>query len=270
MTPMTPHSAKGGDVFFSTWTSGAANYPWNSATASATSSHSPSVATGITEMEMSNLRSISQIGEPPESSITGDASISDISGSDNTRIYSRHTSVSGSGVRSGIYARINRNSSNNVNNLSDGTAQSLKKESDYISILYNAVQRQGGNGSVESALSPYLKMMKRNGLRKSSSIQERNVISSNNLSQKEQDIYELPELIPKRQSVRHRSASMIRSSTRRSRSQSQSHGEVDFQVIIHRYLGAFFGSLMIIIYLFLCASDYIIIHYTYTGAVEGG
>ena len=80
MTPMTPHSAKGGDVFFSTWTSGAANYPWNSATASATSSHSPSVATGITEMDMSNLRSISQIGEPPESSITGDASISDIPG----------------------------------------------------------------------------------------------------------------------------------------------------------------------------------------------
>ena len=157
-----------------------------------------------------------------------------------------------------------------MNNLSDGTAQSLKKESDYISILYNAVQRQGGNGSVESALSPYLKMMKRNGLRKSPSIQERNVISSNNLSQNEQDIYELPELIPKRQSVRHRSASMIRSSTRRSRSQSQSHGDVDFQVIIQRYLGAVLGSLMIIFKPFLSTSDYIIIYYTDTGAVEGG
>ena len=33
-------------------------------------------------------------------------------------------------------------------------------ESDYISVLYNAVQRQGGRGSVETAISPYLRMMK--------------------------------------------------------------------------------------------------------------
>ena len=167
-------------MFFSSWANGATNYPWNSSAASATSSHSPSVDTRITEMEMSNLRSVSQIGEPPDSSITGDASLSDISGSDNTRIYSRHTSVSG--ARSGIYAKLNRVSKNNLNNLSDGMAQSLKKESDYISILYNAVQRQGGNGSVESAMSPYLKMMKCSVSRKASI--QRNVISSNNLSQK--------------------------------------------------------------------------------------
>ena len=225
---MTPHSMNGGDVFFSTWASASGKYPWNSSAASATSSHSPSVGTCITEMEMSNLRSVSQIGEPPDSSIAGDPTLSDISGSGNTRIYSRHTSVSG--ARSSIYAKINRTSNNNLNNLSDGVAQSLKKESDYISILYNAVQRQGGNGSVESAMSPYLKMMKGNsGPKKGSS--PKNVISSNNLSQKEQEIYDLPEATPKRQSVRHRNTSLIRSSTRRSRSQSHVNNEVDFQVV---------------------------------------
>ena len=227
LTPMTPLSAKGGDVFFSTWASGAANYPWNSSAASATSSHSPSVGVGITELDMSNLRSVSQIGEPPDSSVTGDASFSDISGSDNTRTYSRHTSVSG--VRSSAYAKINRISNNSLNRLSDGMAQSLKKESDYISILYNAVQRQGGNGSVESAMSPYLKMMKCSGSRKESG--KPNIISSNNISQKEQEIYDLPEMNTKRQSVRERGSSLVRPSTRRSRSKSHSNSEIDFQVL---------------------------------------
>ena len=85
MSPVTPHSIRGGDVFFSNWASGASSYPWNSSAASATSSHSPSVGTGITEIELSNLRSVSQIGEPPDASITGDASLSDISGSENTK-----------------------------------------------------------------------------------------------------------------------------------------------------------------------------------------
>ena len=230
MSPVTPHSTRGGDVFFSNWTSGTSNYPWNSSAASATSSHSPSVGTGITEIELSNLRSVSQIGEPPESSITGDASLSDISGSENQRIYSRHTSVSGVARSNNTYAQINRVSNNNINTLSDGMAQSLKKESDYISILYNAVQRQGGNGSVESAMSPYLKMMKSNRTRKPSV--QRNVISSNNLSQKEREIYDVPEAVPKRQSVRHRSSSAIRSSVRRSRSQSHSYSDIDFQVLL--------------------------------------
>ena len=228
MSPVTPHSIRGGDVFFSNWASGTSSYPWNSSAASATSSHSPSVGTGITEIELSNLRSVSQIGEPPDSSITGDASFSDISGSENTRIYSRHTSVSGGARSNNTYAQINRVSNNNLNTLSDGMAQSLKKESDYISILYNAVQRQGGNGSVESAMSPYLKMMKGNRARKPSI--QRNVISSNNLSQKEQEIYDVPEAVPKRQTVRHRSSSAIRSSVRRSRSQSHSYNDIDFKV----------------------------------------
>ena len=35
-----------------------------------------------------------------------------------------------------------------------------RDESDYISVLYSAVQRQGGRGSVETAISPYLRLMK--------------------------------------------------------------------------------------------------------------
>ena len=228
MSPVTPHSIRGGDVFFSNWPPGATAYPWNSSAVSATSSHSPSVGTGITEIELSNLRSVSQIGEPPDSSITGDASLSDISGTENTRIYSRHTSVSSGARSNNTYAQINRVSNNNLNTLNDGIAQSLKKESDYISILYNAVQRQGGNGSVESAMSPYLKMMKCNRARKPSI--QRNMISSNNLSQKEQEIYDIPETVPKRQTIRHRSSSTVRSSVRRSRSQSHSYNDIDFKV----------------------------------------
>ena len=226
LTPITPLSTKGGDVFFSSWASGAANYPWNSSAGSVTS-HSPSVGVGITDLEMANLRSVSQIGEPPTSSVTGDASLSDISGSENTRTYSRHTSISS--ARNCIYEKVNRISGNNLNNLNNGVAQSLKKESDYISILYNAVQRQGGAGSVESAMSPYLKMMKHKGSRKD--LTKQNIMGSNNISQKEQGIYDLPEVNTKRQSVRERSGSLIRSSITRSRSKSQSSSDIDFQVL---------------------------------------
>jgi hypothetical protein len=51
---------------------------------------------------------------------------------------------------SGVYVKMNKPSL--------FPAGSTDKESHYMNILYNAVQRQGGAGSVESAMSPYMAM----------------------------------------------------------------------------------------------------------------
>lgn len=82
-------------------------------------------------------RSVSQIGEPPES-----PAASDCSGPN-----SLNTSANGS---SAIYLKMN------------GRFPSVDKDTHYMNILYNAVQKQGGGGSVESAMSPYIAMTSSN------------------------------------------------------------------------------------------------------------
>ena len=49
------------------------------------------------------------------------------------------------------------------------TAEKAERENHYMNILYNAVQRQGGGGSVETAMSPYMNM---NGCRPTSRLEE--------------------------------------------------------------------------------------------------
>eukprot|EP00094_Tigriopus_californicus_P004278 TCALIF_04124-PA protein Name:"Similar to IQSEC1 IQ motif and SEC7 domain-containing protein 1 (Homo sapiens)" AED:0.58 eAED:0.58 QI:0/0/0/0.5/1/1/2/0/1006 len=82
-------------------------------------------------------RSVSQIGEPPES-----PAASDCSGPN-----SLNTSANGS---SAIYLKMN------------SRFPSVDKDTHYMNILYNAVQKQGGGGSVESAMSPYIAMTSNN------------------------------------------------------------------------------------------------------------
>merc|ERR1719412_1372192 len=79
-------------------------------------SNSPSPSQGTEEH-----RSVSQIGEPPES-LASEAS-------------------------SGAYVKMNRRGSS---------------EATYMNVIYSAVQRQGGGGSVEDAISPYLDMKQPN------------------------------------------------------------------------------------------------------------
>lgn len=38
------------------------------------------------------------------------------------------------------------------------SAATISSENHYMNLMYNALQRQGGNGSVESAMSPYIAM----------------------------------------------------------------------------------------------------------------
>lgn len=71
-------------------------------------------------------RSVSQIGEPP------DSSASDSSGPTN---------------KSSVYVKMNK-----------VVFPEDTRESHYMNVLYNAVQRQGGGGSVEDAISPYINM----------------------------------------------------------------------------------------------------------------
>ena len=53
---------------------------------------------------------------------------------------------------SGVYVKMNKPS------LFPSATSAVDKENHYMNILYNAVQRQGGGGSVESAMSPYMNM----------------------------------------------------------------------------------------------------------------
>ena len=78
-------------------------------------------------------RSVSQLGDP------GDSVIEASDGS------------------SGVYVKMNKPSL-------FPTTSAADKDNHYMNILYNAVQRQGGGGSVESAMSPYMNM---NGCRTS-------------------------------------------------------------------------------------------------------
>eukprot|EP00095_Tigriopus_kingsejongensis_P009859 snap_masked-scaffold853_size88743-processed-gene-0.8 protein:Tk09859 transcript:snap_masked-scaffold853_size88743-processed-gene-0.8-mRNA-1 annotation:"iq motif and sec7 domain-containing protein 2 isoform x6" len=79
-------------------------------------------------------RSVSQIGEPP-----GSSAASDCSGP-----HSVNTSAANGG--SGVYLKMNPR------------FPPVDKDTHYMNILYNAVQKQGGGGSVESAMSPYIAM----------------------------------------------------------------------------------------------------------------
>jgi len=73
-------------------------------------------------------RSVSQIGEPPDSSAASETSGNSNSSDNNTA----YVKMNPGGVRS--------------------------SEATYMNVIYNAVQRQGGGGSVEDAISPYLEM----------------------------------------------------------------------------------------------------------------
>ena len=67
---------------------------------------------------------------------------------------------------SGVYVKMNKPSL-------FPTTSTADKENHYMNILYNAVQRQGGGGSVESAMSPYMNM---NGVRPTSRLEESGAI----------------------------------------------------------------------------------------------
>jgi len=187
LSPTTPGgmSAGGGavgsdGVFFPSWpsaagagasgatTSGNAYSSWSSA-----GSPSPSSSHNSNE---DHLRSVSQLGGGGgNSSIGGNMGGNSIDIDDRASEVSRASSAgktAGSGTvvatssnSSHVYVKMNgRFGGNNLagggNNLSSGGGNNGNKESDYISVLYSALQRQGGKGSVETAISPYLRLMK--------------------------------------------------------------------------------------------------------------
>ena len=79
-------------------------------------------------------RSVSQIGEPPDSSAES---------SNNTTLNSeRYIKMAPRHPSEGMFSQSNGSD----------------RESHYMNILYEALQRQGGSGSVEGAISPYIAM----------------------------------------------------------------------------------------------------------------
>lgn len=81
-------------------------------------------------------RSVSQIGEPPDSTAENS--------SNNTTLSSERYIKMAPRTHGGMFSSANSNGSD--------------RESHYMNILYEALQRQGGSGSVEGAISPYIAM----------------------------------------------------------------------------------------------------------------
>ena len=133
--PMSPNANSGSvdQEIFTSWT----NYSqmgW-----------SPVAPAGTADSPVSDHehRSVSQLGDPAPDSI-----------------------IEASDVSSGVYVKMNKPSL-------FPTTSTADKDNHYMNILYNAVQRQGGGGSVESAMSPYMNM---NGVRPTSRLEESGAI----------------------------------------------------------------------------------------------
>ncbi len=104
---------------------GEAVFAWPNYTVSHSQSPSPC---GTDE-----LRSVSQIGEPPDSASEANSST--------------HSSEA--------YVKMNRVFNN-----------STSSEATYMNVIYNAVQRQGGQGTVEEAMTPYIDLSTSRGSQK--------------------------------------------------------------------------------------------------------
>ena len=146
--PMSPNANSGGAAdqeIFRSWT----NYSqmgWSPVAPAGTTA----VVGGGVESPVSDHehRSVSQLGDPADSVVA-----------------MTHEAAS-DGSSSGAYVKMNKPSL-------FPTAAAVDKENHYMNILYNAVQRQGGGGSVESAMSPYMNM---NGCRPTSRMEESGAI----------------------------------------------------------------------------------------------